>query len=308
MVWDLVCPSCRVALVRVDSDGQRCSACGVVYRRQDGVWRLLGEGRQDAFRAFVDQYEAVRTGEGRVVRDADQLKALPFRDLSRKRSYEWHIRARSFEALIDRVVRPLERRSKASVRVIDMGSGLGWLAYRLALRGHRVAAVDLVTNDFDGLGAHVRYGCEFTTIQAEFDRLPVQDACVDLVVYNAAFHYAADYRITLKEALRVLAPGGRLVILDTPVYRDPSSGARMVREREEAFAERYGFRGSKTEGFLTYDRLAKLGSELGLRWELIRPWYGFRWWMKPWVARLRGRREPAQFMLVVGCRARARAG
>jgi hypothetical protein len=42
--------------------------------------------------------------------------------------------------------------------------------------------------------------------------------------------------------LRVLAPRGRVVIMDSPMYRDHSSGLAMVREREEAFERPYGFR------------------------------------------------------------------
>jgi hypothetical protein len=43
-----------------------------------------------------------------------------------------------------------------------------------------------------------------------------------------------------------------------------------------------------------------LQRQLALRWEIFEPWYGVRWWLKPWVARLRGLREPARLKLVVG--------
>ncbi len=269
---------------------------------------MLGEGRQQAFREFVTQYETVRTAEARRVQDPEHLRALPFRDRSRRRSYEWRIRARSYRALLTRVVGPLEAASHGPRKILDMGSGVGWLAYRLALRGHDVAAIDLVTNDFDGMGLHKHYDRAFTSLQAEFDRLPFQDGSVDLVINNASFHYAADYAATLREALRVLAPDGRIVIMDTPIYRDGTSGQRMVQERENAFERRYGFRGTWTEGFLTDDRLAALAVELGLHWEIFEPWYGVRWWIKPWIARVRGGREPARFKLVVGRRRRKASG
>ncbi|HSY24876.1 MAG TPA: class I SAM-dependent methyltransferase [Polyangiaceae bacterium] len=295
-------------MLALDEDAQSCAPCGVVYRREDGIWRMLGEGRQQAFREFVTQYETVRTAEARRVQDPEHLRALPFRDRSRRRSYEWRIRARSYRALLTRVVGPLEAASHGPRKILDMGSGVGWLAYRLALRGHDVAAIDLVTNDFDGMGLHKHYDRAFTSLQAEFDRLPFQDGSVDLVINNASFHYAADYAATLREALRVLAPDGRIVIMDTPIYRDGTSGQRMVQERENAFERRYGFRGTWTEGFLTDDRLAALAVELGLHWEIFEPWYGVRWWIKPWIARVRGGREPARFKLVVGRRRRKASG
>jgi SAM-dependent methyltransferase len=304
MPWDLTCPACRAGLLPMDADAQRCPRCDITYRRENGIWRLLAKGRQEALREFIVQYETVRAEEGRRVQNPDHLRALPFRDRSRKRPYEWYIRSQSYKALIRRVIRPLERASIGPFRIIDLGSGLGWLANRLALRGHQVAAVDLVTNDFDGLGVHRHYEREFISLQAEFDHLPFPDRSVDLAIYNGSFHYAADYAATLREALRVLAPRGRVVIMDSPLYRDGSSGRTMVREREDAFAKQYGFHENTilAEGFVTYDRLTTLEGELAVRWEVQGPWHGVRWWLKPWVARLRGLREPAQFKLIVGHR------
>ena len=207
--WDLACSSCRATLTVTDADERVCSACKATYRRKDGIWRMLAEGRSEAFRTFIEQYESVRQAEGRRVQDPEHLRALPFRDLSRKRVSEWAIRARSFEALVRSVVEPLESRAEGPLRVLDLGCGLGWLAYRLALRGHDVAAVNLLVNDFDGLGVCRHYGRALLAVQAEFDRLPFGDASVDLVVYGASLHYAQDYASTLREALRVLAPDGR---------------------------------------------------------------------------------------------------
>jgi len=163
----------------------------------------------------------------------------------------------------------------------------------------------VVVNDFDGLGVHRHYDRALLAVQAEFDRLPFRQGSVDVVIYNASFHYSSSYRRTLEEALRVLTGAGRLVIMDSPIYSDASSGRTMVRERDEVFERQYGLRGNlvRTEGFLTYDRLGALGADLALRFELFEPWRGIRWWLKPWSARLLGRREPARFQIVVGRRA-----
>lgn len=303
---DLACPACRTALAFVDASAVRCPACEVTYPCVEGVWRLLAEGREESFRTFTAQYETVRLAEGRAVRDPEQPRALPFRDLSGRRSYEWRIRSRSLKSLLRHVIGPEERRHPAPLEILDIGSGVGWLAYRLASRGHRITAVDLLTNDFDGLGVHRHYERPFVSAQAEYDRLPFGDKTFDLAIFNAAFHYAADYVVTLREAFRVLSPRGRAVIMDTPLYRDPSSGEAMVREREDAFERKYGFRGDgiAAEGFLTYERLAVLKRTLDIDWEIIEPWYGVRWWLKPHLARLRTSREPARFKLVVGRRLR----
>ena len=49
---------------------------------------------------------------------------------------------------------------------------------------------------------------------------------------------------SLREQVTLLQqqPEGEIVIMDSPLYRDPASGLAMVAEREEHFERRYGFR------------------------------------------------------------------
>ncbi|HWQ13627.1 MAG TPA: class I SAM-dependent methyltransferase [Roseiflexaceae bacterium] len=297
----LACPACRAAL-EVEGDAAMCAGCGAAYRRTGGIWRLLLPERAAYFARFVAEYEAVRRAEGRGAEGPDYYRALPFADLSGRFREDWRIRARSFEALLRYVVAPLERGGR--LRVLDLGAGCGWLAYRLAQRGHAAAAADLLTGERDGLGAFVHYDAPFLPVQAEFERLPLASGQLGLVVVNAALHYATDYAVVLREALRLLRPGGVLAVMDTPVYHDASSGAQMVRERGDAFERRYGFRGEALpcENYLSYRRLEELAAELGVRWRIFRPRHGLRWALRPLRARLRGRREPASFPLLVAYR------
>jgi len=298
------CPACRTPLEAAGPEALRCPADGAVYRRVDGIWRFLLPEREAFFQQFMREYETVRRAEGRGSDDPAYYRALPFEDRTGRFRDDWRIRAKSFQTLVERVLVPLEAERERPLVILDLGAGNGWLSYRLAQRGHAVAAVDLLTNAFDGLGAHVHYDAAFTPVQAEFDRLPFTDGGADLVVFNASLHYSTDYERTLGEALRVLRSDGRLVIMDSPVYRDARSGEQMVREREAQFEAKYGFPSDAlpSENYLTYDRLEELAEALGLRWELIRPFYGWRWALRPWKARLLGRREPAQFLVIVGRR------
>ncbi|HMM43685.1 MAG TPA: methyltransferase domain-containing protein [Thermomicrobiales bacterium] len=179
-----------------------------------------------------------------------------------------------------------------------------------AAQGHQVAAVDLLVNQADGLGAHVHYESRFMPVQAELDSLPFGSGQADLVVYNGAVHYSTDYAVTLTEGLRVLASDGVLAVVDSPIYRDASSGRHMLRERAAEFERTYGFASDAlpSEGFLTWARLDDLGHDLGVEWTVFRPWYGWRWALRPWRARLRKHREPAAFAVVAGCRTGARVG
>jgi ubiquinone/menaquinone biosynthesis C-methylase UbiE len=216
---------------------------------------------------------------------------------------DWRIRAASFDTFLKRALLKAEAR-RSPLRILDLGAGNGWLSNRLALRGHTVAAVDLNTNDFDGLGCFRFYDSSFVPVQAEFDHLPFPKSSSDLVIFNASLHYSVDISTTLKESLRVLDTGGQLAILDSPVYRNPASGAMMVHEREAYFTRNFGFASNslRSENYLTYVRLEELGRELGLKWRLITPFYGLRWALRPWLSTLLRRREPAKFHVVLATR------
>ena len=254
---------------------------------------------------FAREYSTVRRAEGWGSADGAYYRALPFRDLTGRFDGIWRMRARSYATLVERVLQPLEERASAPLRMLDLGAGSGWLAYRLACRGHAVLAVDLLDDALDGLGAVRHFGGAFSAVMAEYDHLPLGDGLADVVVFNAALHYSTHYGQTLRESLRVLREAGTLVILDSPMYVDPSSGQRMVREREERFLARYGFASNAlpSEHFLTPGRLRDLAAELGVRWQVFEPRIDLRTRMSRKVNGLRARREPASFPVIAGTRA-----
>ncbi len=177
------------------------------------------------------------------------------------------------------------------------------MSFRLALTGYEPVAVDLLTNDLDGLGAAEHYRKYlrqlFPRFQAEFSGLPFQDGQFDCVIFNASFHYSSDYEAALREALRCVRSGGLLIISDTPWYSSEDSGNKMVAERQAAFRERYGTASDSIHSleFLTDARLRLLEEKLSISWTVHRPRYGFKWKMRPLIAKLRNQREPSRFRI-----------
>jgi SAM-dependent methyltransferase len=234
----------------------------------------------------------------------DYYRSLPFKDLSGNFSKDWAIRARSFNLLVKKLLTPIQAHLERPLKVLDLGAGNGWLSNRLASQGDRVVAVDLLVNEQDGLGAWKYYEHQFTPIQAEFNRLPIMDGFADVAIFNSSFHYSENYEETLKEALRAVDEEGLVVIMDTPIYRRPASGAKMVAERQAAFLEQYGFTSDAldSENFLTYERVSELGEAHGIHWLYFRPFYGIGWLLRPLQAWLARKREPARFHLIAGYR------
>lgn len=295
---NFICPRCQGGLIQVAPNQFQCEKDALSFNQVDGIWRFLPPDRESYYSRFITDYETVRRFEERGSLDSSYYRALPFYDLSGKFSAHWKIRAASFRALQSHLI------SGSYQKILDMGSGNGWLSNRLSALGHHVMAVDLLVNPQDGLGAWRNYENRFTPIQSEFKHLPVADNSISIVIFNASFHYSEDYEATLFESLRVLFQDGKIIIMDSPVYQNAKSGEQMVAERSSAFLSHYGFASDsiKSENYLTYQRMDELGEKLGIHWRHLRPFYGVRWAIRPFLARLRGRREPAEFGLWIGTR------
>ena len=146
---------------------------------------------------------------------------------------------------------------------------------RCVLMHHRPVAVDIFSDPRDGLLAARHYPVGFPLVEADFDRLPFGSSSFDLVVFNASFHYSSDYARTLAEARRCLRPEGRVVILDSPVYRLSQHGEQMRTERQVFFEQQHGFRSEALRSieYLDESMLDALARDLRLSWRIHRPWY-----------------------------------
>lgn len=297
--FQFACTVCGARMRMADATSQICLEGGHRFRKVDGVWRFLPAERTAALDRFIREYETVRTAEGRGTVDPAFYRQLPVTSPSYHRAGEWLERARSFQSLLKVVIAPLE--GSGPLRVLDLGSGNGWLSHQLAKRGHCVAAVDLSLSDLDGLGTHSHYDTAFTPVQAEFDLLPFSDNQADLALFNASFHYSEAALETAAEAWRVTRRGGRLVIVDSPVYHERSSGDQMVQERQDDFRVRYGFPSDalRSEHFLTYERVAQISDGLGAPAQVVWPLPRWRRAVRRGRVWLRRQREPAQFPILI---------
>jgi membrane peptidoglycan carboxypeptidase len=91
------------------------------------------------------------------------------------------------------------------------------------------------------------------------------------------------------------------VILDSPIYRQRKHGEWMRAERHQQFEKVYGFRSDNIPSIEFFDdlMLQELAADLGIRWEIHRPWLGLAWHLRPWKAQLRGARPPSRFWILV---------
>jgi ubiquinone/menaquinone biosynthesis C-methylase UbiE len=292
----LQCSRCSTPI-----DNQTCPECNFQLRISGGIVRALPPEQAAHYAQFIADYERIRAAEGRGSQSQEYYLRLPYEDSTGRNSQQWKIRAKSFDYLATHILNPME----SYKRILDLGAGNCWMSFRLALAGHQPVAVDLLTNEHDGLGAALHYHKHLPNsiprFQAEATHLPFQAEQFDAVIFNASFHYSENYEVTLREALRCVQIGGCVIVCDTPWYSREESGRQMVVERHTAFHQRFGTASDSVNSleYLTNERLRELEERLSIRWTTYAPWYGLKWAMRPWIAKLLRRREPSRFRIYV---------
>lgn len=102
---------------------------------------------------------------------------------------------------------------RAGERALDLACGTGDLAFQLARRGARVAALDL-TPPMLQIAARKDEGGTIAWLAGDMARLPVANRAVTLVTAGYGLRNVPDLDDALREIVRVLAPGGRFLSLD----------------------------------------------------------------------------------------------
>lgn len=107
-------------------------------------------------------------------------------------------------------------RDLPQARVLDLGCGGGHVAYAVAPHVRTVTALDLSQAMLDAVEAEAaRRGLtNLDTRRAAVESLPFPDASFDRVLTRYSAHHWADVPTALREAHRVLKPGGRLGLVD----------------------------------------------------------------------------------------------
>ena len=90
-------------------------------------------------------------------------------------------------------------------RVLDIGCGIGTYVKKLRDLSERAYGIDIDP-------ARVRQGGTGSLAVAVSERLPFASGSLDMVLLNEVIEHVRDDRETLREACRVLKPGGHVVI------------------------------------------------------------------------------------------------
>jgi ubiquinone/menaquinone biosynthesis C-methylase UbiE len=151
---------------------------------------------------------AKRTDVTEVIREHWDVRASTFDDeaghglVDERQRQAWH-------DLIAELVGPEPR------RVLDVGCGTGFLAFRFAELGHEVAGVDLAPQMIDQARRKAaESGLAVELAVADATSLPFPDDSFDVVVARHVIWNLPEPQRGLDEWLRVLRPGGLLALVE----------------------------------------------------------------------------------------------
>ena len=129
--------------------------------------------------------------------------------------------------------------------IADLGAGEGASALLLAQQAKKVIAVDTSAKMIEvGREQALRHGIANVEYRlGDMEDVPIDDGAVDLVFFSQSLHHALHPDRAVSEAHRILAPGGRIVILDLVKHR--------FEEARELYADEWlGFSETELEAML----------------------------------------------------------
>jgi ArsR family transcriptional regulator len=180
----------------------------------EAAMRLVLRKRQDRMRSFFDSVA------GRLGKD--------------------YVPGKSWKALAEALLSLLP-----PMVIADLGAGEGTFALLLAERAKKVIAVDTSAKMIEvGREQALRHGVKNVEYRlGDMEEVPIGNGEVDLVFFSQSLHHALHPERAIQEAWRILAPGGRIVILDLARHR--------FEEARELYADEWlGFSESDLEAML----------------------------------------------------------
>jgi ubiquinone/menaquinone biosynthesis C-methylase UbiE/biotin operon repressor len=183
-------------------------------RRDQAAMRRVVKKRQDKMRAFFDSVA------GRMGRD--------------------YVPGKSWKGVAEALLRLMP-----AMTIADLGAGEGAFALLLAQRARKVIAVDNSAKMIEVAHEQARRNgvknIEYRL--GDMEEVPIKTNTVDLVFFSQSLHHALHPERALAEAWRILAPGGRVVILDLVQHR--------FEEARELYADEWlGFSEAELESMM----------------------------------------------------------
>ena len=196
---------------------------GLADRRKEGSWVFLSLGQPERMQMLLAATEGWTADAASANADAARLAAVRSdRAAAAQRYFESHAAIwdsiRSLHIAESEVEEALARAIGDAPLgcLVDIGTGTGRILALFGSRATRAIGIDRSSEMLRVARSRLELaGVEGSDLrQGDMYALPLAASSADLVIFHQVLHYAQAPAAALAEAERVLAPGGRLLIVD----------------------------------------------------------------------------------------------
>ncbi len=219
---------------------------GLTERHKEGSWVFLrpcgalADGKLDPLFASMQDAEGVVAKDMAMLAKVRSERAAAAERYFAQHAGEWD-ELRSMHVAESEVEEAMQRILDTSPlgRVLDIGTGTGRMIELFAGDADHFAALDkngemlrIARAKLSGMVPEKFEPDRVEIILGDFNALPFGDESYDTILLHQVLHYAQDSELAIREAARVLRPGGRMVIVDFAAHdreelRDKHAHARL---------------------------------------------------------------------------------
>ena len=204
---------------------------GLAERRKEGSWVFLSLGarpRTEPLLQMLDRWTDIDGADPWTAADAARLAAVRADRAAAATRYfasharDWdalrslHVAESEVEAAIARALGVGAGGRAAIGRLVDIGTGTGRMIELFARAADRALGIDRSPEMLRLARAKLaEAGLDAVELrQGDMYSLPLKAESADTVIIHQVLHYAQNPAAAVAEAARLLAPGGRLLIVD----------------------------------------------------------------------------------------------
>lgn len=236
---------------RISSQLALLRQAGLVLDRREGkkAYYSFNPAVDAATRALIDAARSAASERPEIIEDRAGLEMVLDRRRQKAEQYfnavagklgRNYCPGRSWEAIGHFLLRMFPR-----AIVADLGAGEGMISQLLARRAEKVWCIDnsprMVEVGREFAAKHNLANLEYKL--GDLEDVPLPDHSVDLALMSQALHHARRPQVAVKEAFRILKPGGSIVVLDLKEH--------TFEKARELYADVWlGFQERALQGFL----------------------------------------------------------
>lgn len=216
---------------------------GIAQRRKEGSWVFLGLGESHLVTpllAAIDAWNAASNADYWALADIARLAAVRA-DRARAAEDYFNAHAAAWDEM--RSLHIAESEVEAAIaaalgsapigRLVDIGTGTGRMIDLFGEAAQSVIGIDR-SPEMLRLARAKLTRPELAHVelrQGDMFALPLLSACADVVIIHQVLHYAQQPEAAIAEAARLLAPSGRLLVVDFGPHENEELRTRHAHAR-----------------------------------------------------------------------------